>query len=75
MTKEEIQRQREQAKLTPDETLVSELLIANHNIESVYAKMHELGRTDSLMELCDMFTTHYSIVHEEILRRMKHGNS
>lgn len=74
MTDEERDLQRMQAALTPDETLVSELLIANHNIESVYAKMHELGRTDSLLELCDMFTTHYSIVHEEILRRMKNGN-
>ena len=70
MTDQEREKELRRVALTPDEMLLSELLIANHNIETCAVKMHELGRTDSLMELYNMFADHYSIVHEEILRRM-----
>ena len=70
MTDHEREEQVKRAALTPNEELLSELLIANHNIESCCRKMQELGRTDSLMELYNMFADHYSIVHEEVLRRM-----
>lgn len=53
-----------------NEELLSEFLIANHNIESVVRKMHEFGRTKELDELFDMFTNHYNLVKAEILRRL-----
>lgn len=70
MTDQEREKELRKAAQTPNEELVSELLIANHNIETCSRKMQELGKTDSLMELFTMFCDHYSIVHEEILRRM-----
>lgn len=75
MTEKERKEQLIKAAQTPDEELVSELIIANHNIESCSKKMQEYGRTDSLMELFTMFCDHYSIVHEEILRRMRLNDS
>lgn len=74
MTDQEKEEQLRKVALTPDEELLSELLIANHNIESCARKMHELGRTDALMELYNMFGDHYAIVHKEILRRMKRND-
>ena len=74
MTDQEKEEQLRKVALTPDEELLSELLIANHNIESCARKMHELGRTEGLMELYNMFGDHYAIVHEEILRRMKRND-
>lgn len=54
--------------------LLDEFLIANHNVQSCCEKMQELGRTDSLIELYDMFAQQYYEVREEILRRMDYGN-
>lgn len=70
MTDQEKEKELRKAAQTPNEELVSELLIANHNIETCSRKMQELGKTDLLMELFTMFCDHYSIVLEEILRRM-----
>ena len=70
MTDQEKEKELRKAAQTPNEELVSELLIANHNIETCSRKMQELGKTDSLMELFTMFCDHYAIVHEGILRRM-----
>ena len=53
-----------------NEDLLSEFLIANHNIESVVRKMHDYGRTNELDELFKLFQSHYEETKEEILRRM-----
>ena len=53
------------------EELVSELLIANHNLESTLRKIHELGWTESLTELYKMFEEHYNEVLKEIYRRLE----
>ena len=53
-----------------NEELLSEFLIANHNIESVVRKMHDYGRTNELDELFNLFQKHYNDTKEEILRRM-----
>ena len=53
-----------------NEDLLSEFLIANHNIESVVRKMHDYGRTKELDELFQLFQQHYEETKEEILRRM-----
>ena len=53
-----------------NEELLSEFLIANHNIESVVRKMHEFGRTKELDELFNLFTNHYNLTKAEILRRL-----
>ena len=50
--------------------LVSELLIANHNLESTLRKIHEFGWTDELRELYKMFEEHYDEVLKEIYRRL-----
>ena len=74
MTDQEREEQLKKAALTPDEELLNELLIENHNLESCARKMQsrECGKSESLLELFKMFTEHYSIVYEEILRRMKY---
>ena len=53
-----------------NEELLSEFLIANHNIESVVRKMHEFGRTKELDDLFEMFTNHFNLTKAEILRRL-----
>lgn len=53
------------------EELVSELLIANHNLESTLRKIHELGWTEPLTELYKMFEEHYNEVLKEIYRRLE----
>ena len=53
-----------------NEDLLSEFLIANHNIESVVRKMHNYGRTNELDELFKLFQSHYEETKAEILRRM-----
>ena len=58
-----------------NEELLSEFLIANHNIESVVRKMHDFGRTKEMDELFRLFQQHYEETKEEILRRMtNYGN-
>ena len=58
-----------------NEELLSEFLIANHNIESVVRKMHDFGRTKELDELFRLFQQHYEETKAEILRRMtNYGN-
>ena len=58
-----------------NEELLSEFLIANHNLESVVRKMHDYGRTNELDDLFQMFQQHYEETKEEILRRMtNYGN-
>ena len=52
------------------EELVSELLIANHNLESALRKIHEFGWTDELKELYKMFEEHYDSVLKELYRRL-----
>ena len=52
------------------EELLSELLIANHNLESCLRKIHEFGRTEELNELYKMFEEHYDEVRKEIYRRL-----
>lgn len=53
-----------------NEEVLSEFLIANHNLESTLRKIHEYGWTDELRELFDMFQNHYEETKAEILRRM-----
>lgn len=58
-----------------NEELLSEFLIANHNIESVVRKMHDFGRTKELDELFRLFQQHYEETKAEILQRMaNYGN-
>ena len=57
-----------------NEELLSELMIANHNLESVVRKMHEIGRTKELDELFNLFENHYELTKAEILRRMTYGH-
>ena len=64
MTDQEREYQRRKMAQTSNEELLSEFLIANHNVESCAIKMHEQGRTDSLLELYDMFSNHYSLAKE-----------
>ena len=54
-----------------NEELLSEFLIANHNLESVVRKMHEFGKTKELTELFEMFSNHYNLTKAEILRRLE----
>lgn len=56
-----------------NEELLSEMMIANHNLESVVRKMHEFGRTDELNELFNMFQKHYEDSKAEVIRRMTYG--
>ena len=60
---------KEKDKRTNEEVL-SEFLIANHNLESVLRKIHEYGWTTELRELFDLFQDHYDTTKTEILRRM-----
>lgn len=53
------------------EELVSELLVANHNLESTLRKIHEFGWTKELTELYKMFEQHYNEVLKEIYRRLE----
>ena len=53
-----------------NEEVLSEFLIANHNLESVLRKIHEYGWTKELSELFDLFQDHYEKTKTEILRRM-----
>ena len=53
------------------EELLSELLIANHNLESCLRKIHEFGRTEELNELYKMFEEHYDEVRKELYRRLE----
>ena len=53
-----------------NEELLSEFLIANHNLESIVRKMHDCGRTKELDDLFMMFRQHYDEAKNEILRRM-----
>ena len=53
-----------------NEELLSEYLIANHNLESVVRKMHDYERTKELDELFELFQKHYNETEAEILRRM-----
>ena len=73
MTDEEKERALRSIAQTPDELLLNELLIENHNIESCARKMQsrEYGKSESLLELFTMFTERYSLIFDEILRRMK----
>lgn len=52
------------------EDLISELLIEDHNLESVMRKIHEYGWTKELTELYKMFESHYNEVLKEIYRRL-----
>ena len=52
------------------EELLSELLIANHNLESCLRKIHEFGRTEELNDLYKMFEEHYDEVRKELYRRL-----
>ena len=52
------------------EELISELLIANHNLESTLRKIHEFGRTEELNDLYKMFEEHYDEVKKELFRRL-----
>ena len=57
-----------------NEELLSEFLIANHNLESTLRKIHDVGWTNELRELFDIFQKHYDDAKTEILRRMvKYG--
>ena len=58
-----------------NEELLSEFLIANHNLESTVRKMHDLGRTKELEELFNLFMAHYRECETEILRRMANYGS
>lgn len=53
------------------EELLSELLIANHNLESALRKIHEFGRTEELVDLYKMFEEHYDEVRKELYRRLE----
>ena len=53
-----------------NEELLSEFLIANHNIESVVRKMHDYERTNELDDLFQLFQQHFEETKTEILRRM-----
>ena len=53
------------------EELLSELLIANHNLESCLRKIHEFGRTEELNDLYKMFEEHYDEVRKELYRRLE----
>ncbi len=57
-----------------NEEVLSEMMIANHNVESVVKKMHEFGNTKELNELFEMFVKHYNDTKEEVLRRMYYGS-
>lgn len=63
------EKENKRANSTSEE-LLSELLIANHNLESALRKIHEFGRTDELDELYHMFEEHYDEVKKELFRRL-----
>ena len=63
------EKENKRANSTSEE-LLSELLIANHNLESALRKIHEFGRTDELYELYKMFEEHYDEVKKELFRRL-----
>ena len=52
------------------EELLSELLIANHNLGACLRKIHEIGRTEELNDLYKMFEEHYDEVRKELYRRL-----
>ena len=60
----------EKQDLRTKEELVSELLIANHNLSITLQKIHEYGWTEELTELYKMFESHYNEVLKEIYRRL-----
>ena len=63
MTKEYLQE-------LPNQELLSLLIIEDHNIESCYRKKEEFKDNDSFMDLFTTFTQNYSLVWDEIMRRM-----
>ena len=63
------EKENKRANSTSEE-LLSELLIANHNLESCLRKIHEFGRTEELNDLYKMFEEHYDEVRKEIYRRL-----
>lgn len=63
------EKENKRANSTSEE-LLSELLIANHNLESCLRKIHEFGRTEELNDLYKMFEEHYDEVRKELYRRL-----
>ena len=53
-----------------NQELLSLLIIEDHNIESCYRKKEEFKDNDSFMDLFTTFTQNYSLVWDEIIRRM-----
>ena len=51
------------------EELLSELLIANHNLESCLRKM-QIEASQELYDLYKMFEQHYDEVKKELFRRL-----
>lgn len=51
------------------EELLSELLIANHNLESCLRKM-QVEQSQELYDLYKMFEEHYDEVKNELFRRL-----
>ena len=52
------------------EELISELLIANHNLTSCLRRMQESGRTEEMNELYKLFEEHFESVKKELFRRL-----
>ena len=52
------------------EELISELLIANHNLTSCLRRMQENGRTEEMNELYKLFEEHFENVKKELFRRL-----
>lgn len=62
---------KDKRELEEKELLISELLIANHNMVSVLNKMHDMKESSNeMLELYKMFEKEYNEVLAEIYRRL-----
>ena len=62
---------KDKRELEEKELLISELLIANHNMVSVLNKMHDMKESlNEMLELYKMFEKEYNEVLAEIYRRL-----
>lgn len=52
------------------EELISELLIANHNLVSCLRRIQESGHTEEMNELYKLFEEHFESVKKELFRRL-----
>lgn len=60
----------EKRDLRTSEELISELLIANHNLTSCVKRMHDEICSPEMRELYETFVEHFESVKTELMRRL-----